>query len=214
MAKRRKKKKNKNKNKRSPAQTSHSLTIAELSIAKGHDGLFRGSPEPVIVAGLFVTDARSPHGRTCLRGLWQFANPKVIPSDVKVLGAPALTGTASVDFSFTAILLVVALEQDSGAFVAEVLAAMDDISRWAVWSEADVIPHPLHLHELPPAMMTQRVRLQLDGAFVDQCSHADDFIDARVIALTGADKLKRDFRLHFRSADGLNDWSVELALRV
>lgn len=191
------------------------ISLPRLTVAKGHDGFLRGSPEPTLVFGAFLEDASPKDARTIARGLWRFESPDAFPSEVATMGDGKVKAELTVKRPGRLVLLAVALEEDAGDDVREVFAAMEDAARFEVWRSRDAIPHPQHLHELGEAFSEPaRVNVQLDHVELDKRCTADDYIGAQVVVVDANRRQKRDVRFHFRSENGLNDWTALVHVRL
>ena len=200
-----------------------SILIPKLTVAKGHDGFMRGSPEPTLLVGAFLNDAGGATERTLVRGLWRFASPRSMPSDVATAGEHQVRTDIFVTRPASIVLLAVAFEEDAGRDVAEVFSAMETAARLHVWREDEPAPHPLNLAELwlgnadlGPAAFDHptRVNVHLDGKDLKRNCKSDDYVDALAVVLSANRTHRRDLRFHFRTHDGRNDWTAVMEIRI
>lgn len=184
------------------------LTVALdwIEIALGDDGWGRGDPEPVLLVGLYAE--HETQVSLVSRGL---ARPRVkspYPNDVDGDEGPIIK-TRLPDQSRLA-LLVLALEEDGGKDV-QSLYAMLEQPRFSFWSDDDPEPNPRTLSEwMAGATGVFGVNPLHDEVDLAEHCRSDEWIGATLIV-----DVKRGgrHRVHVRSADGTNDWTVELGLR-
>lgn len=191
------------------------LSLPRLTVAKGHDGFLRGSPEPTLVLGAFLHEAGPKIARTVARGLWRFASPSAFPSEVATKGDGKVKAELAVARPGQLVLLAIAIEEDAGDDVREIFAAMEDASRFEIWRPDDTVPQPRHFNELDASFSEPvRVNVQLDHDELQRVCKADDYISAQLVVIDANRRQKRDLRLHFRSDDGLNDWTAQVHVRL
>ncbi len=139
------------------------VSLPRLTIAKGHDGLFRGSPEPTLLVGVFLTDEGPRPARTIARGIWRFQSPSSYPSEVATKGDGKVKAELVVARPGHVAVLAVAVEEDAGSDIRDIFAAMEDAARFERWRCDDKIPTPLELPELTDQFAQPcSVHLQLD----------------------------------------------------
>lgn len=184
--------------------------IEALEMARGHDGLLRGSPEPVVLLAAFHPDggpqaiARSI-ARFAPRGAYPLTAAPSAPVRLEgeVRAPPAGQGVLRV------VLAAIALEEDGGGDVADAYAALGDGRALSVWSEESVDPTPI---VSVTEAGVRRVHVLRDGADLrDRCR--DDELIGAAVAVVGARGGHR-LRLPFVSGDGLNDWTALVDLEL
>ncbi|MEM9069784.1 MAG: hypothetical protein AAGE52_14825 [Myxococcota bacterium] len=200
MARRRK-----SKGKRGPKAVR--VTLGWLEIALGFDEWGRGDPDPAILLGLVVLE----EGTVSLlsRGLVRPRVPSPYPNDID--GGSKVLVTAKPPRASRLGLLVLALEEDGGQDVRD-LYAMLERPDFTLWSDEGSEPNPRSLSAwLQEPRGVYRVHaIHGDEDLAERC-RSDDWVGA---ALVVAPTAGEDYRVHTRSADGRNDWTFELRLRV
>ncbi|MBI2394565.1 MAG: hypothetical protein HYV09_33655 [Deltaproteobacteria bacterium] len=185
--------------------------IEALEMARGHDGLLRGSPEPVVLLAAF-RGSPAPEGpdggpyaiartiaRFAPRGAYPLTAAPIAPARLEgeLRCPPAGQGVLRV------VLAAIALEEDGGRDVADAYAALGDGRALSVWSEESVDPTPIG------AVVeggVRRVHVLRDGVDLRDRCRDDELIGAVVAVVTarGRDRL----RLPFVSEGGRNDWTA------
>jgi hypothetical protein len=181
------------------------LRLDSLEIARGHDGLLRGSPEPAVLLALYGCRP----GRAALldRRVVRFGTPRALPCTLRpaesVVMAPML-GEGDVH----ALAIAIGLEVDGGGDVERLFGALEDPDRWAAFEHEDAAGSPRHLEEIAVACAgrTARVQLLLAGVAIEE-GRSDDVVGASVTSLDAAVRARRDARFGLRSPDGRNDWT-------
>jgi len=179
------------------------LTLPRLEMARGHDGLLRGEPEPVVVLGAFYTDGESVRalGRAHVRFAPRGSYPLVAePDGAHSLAAPLLP---SVHDRERVVVLALALEEDSGDDVARVYGALENAASFALWAREETVPAPRGLHTFVDAVT--RVFVLHDGREL-RCT-SDELIGA-VVATMPLARATHELRLPFSS--DRNDWLAVL----
>ena len=121
------------------------LTLETLEIARGHDGLLRGKPEPALLIAVYRTNGALPAslvGRLLVRA------PLVgdLPCTV-ALGQRELRYDARFASSERIVVLVFAVEEDTGEGVAALYAAFETPAEFLLYAAKEAIPSPLGLDE-------------------------------------------------------------------
>ena len=198
-----------------PVRLRVRLDLDSLELAKGHDGFLRGSPEPVIIAGVYVVD---PNGaRVAARALWRVERPGRFPCTVKAVneGADKRFGVTP---PATLVILAFAVEEDGGTDVQALFGALEKVSAISVWPRHSDVPAPLHIDELATQVEAWRewrsIHVMIDGDHVGDSVVDDDWIGAAAMVATAVPRLRGSQRVHFVSDDGLNDWTAELCVRM
>lgn len=186
-----------------------------LELARGHDGLLRGRPEPVLVVGLYGVGDR---GVTLLaRDVVRFAVDAVPPLRASRVGESDFVGarTLAADASHCVALLV-AIERDTGEDVREVFASLERADAWRVWSEGEPVPSPVELGALPPpapgvaAVLDSHVLLE--GRDLRDTLSDDDLVGAAALIFRDTGGAGVATRARFVSEDGRNDWTALVRL--
>ncbi len=190
------------------------LDIARLELACGHDGFLRGAPEPVLLAGLYAADNQGLH--LLGRGISRFAVPNRFPCEVEAAEASVIRYAARLEEDQRAVALLIALEEDSGEDLARVYAALERAGDLAVCPIDTAVPTPEPLAALAEGSAGwRRARLAdllLNGAQFDATCGRDKWVGAVAFA-SGPSELGQEMRAHFRSDDGLNDWTALVTLK-
>lgn len=210
------------------------LEVTALELASGHDGLLRGMPEPVIVLGAFLIAGgrATPLGRMLVR----LKQPQGRFPTVVTPPEPAVLRTKGRGSSTTRIaVLGLAIEEDVGKDVERIYAHLAEAKHVRVWTLEDAVPSPVALAELapsasasvpapapaPPAApaptvlnpVATRVGVVVEGADLRDACTEDDFVGASLFLIPTT--VQEDgVRLHFTSADQLNDWTALLTVSV
>ncbi len=182
------------------------LRLDSLEIARGHDELLRGAPEPVILIAVF--GCRLGSARLLDRRVVHVRTPRVMPCTLRpiesVVMAPLLAAGET-----QALVMAVGIERDGGRDVERIFGALEDCDRLSAWSTADHEPSPRHLEEVAATSVdrTMRVSLLVDGMPIEHGT-SDDVVGASLTSLDASTPVRRDARFALVSFDGRNDWTV------
>jgi len=194
-----------------------SVSLSGMEIARGHDGFLRGEPEPVVIVAAYVLDGEQV--RPVGRALYRFTPSGPFPSVTTPLVRPPIAVQVAHSRPVAFALLAIALEEDGGIDVQTAYGATDAYRTLSVWSEDHREPAPLHLHELlnEPDVWRQPTSIQVivDGRNLSSTCKSDEWVGG-VAWLVPAYKhplptrreARNEFRLHFQSTDGRNDWTA------
>lgn len=195
------------------------VSIDEFELARAHDGPFRGRVEPRLLIGAYHVRG----GRAALvgRALCPIEVTGAAPLRVKVerdlLRATVIaSSSAPADGMF--VVLVLALEEDSGRDVQVLYAALEQPALWAVWEAERPVPEPRLLHELAQlepsaAPVAERVQVLFGESHLPASS--DELIGTLMVRVAeGPVGRPSEWRFHFQSPDGKNDWTAVLRIRV
>lgn len=195
------------------------ISIDQFEVARAYDGPLRGRIEPRILLGAFHVRV----GRAVLlgRALAAFTAPRQVPFQLviereliraSILQAGSSAGTGLI------VLLALAIEEDSGKDVQRLYAELEHPERWTVWQTSSVVPEPRLLGDLPAPEANQEPAAEsvqlLSGEATPVVLQGDDFVDAVLVRITDELSPRSDWRFHFCSADGRNDWTAILRVRV
>ncbi len=185
--------------------------LEALEVARGHDGLLRGRPEPTLLLGLGVTTPAGPLLVT--RNVVRFGTVPAIPATS--LPREVVRLTADHDGSpVSFFLLALAFEEDGGDDVSAIFGALEAPVRWSVCSRGAPVLEPLDIAEASAAFGARPVVVEpmLDGGPVS--SESDELVGATFLVMA-TDKPRRGVvRLHFVSDDGRNDWTARVFVTV
>lgn len=192
-----------------------SLRMDPLELARGYDGLLRGAPEPVVM--LAVYGAGPEHARLAGRSLFRFERPGAFPCKVAAREPAADPCTVVVEPAGRLVILALAVEEDSGRGVQALYAELERGDAIMVWSSDGVLPVPQHLYELDAPSVAadrgHRVQVLLGERDPARRLDGDDWVDAAVLHST-LEVRQAQHRLHLCSADGRNDWTAQVEVRV
>ena len=184
------------------------LRLSGLDMARGHDGLLRGAPEPVVLFAVYAVAGKS--AALLGREVVAFEAKSRFPSFV----AGTLSSAYNVANVERFVVLLAALEEDKGDDIQRAYGALEAVSRLHVWSHEHANPEPQALHELRVSgwAMPQRCELEDDtGPFSASCEN-DKWVGASAW-VSDAKHPSLDLRFHVRSEDRKNDWTVLLQVR-
>ncbi|WP_437722130.1 hypothetical protein [Sorangium sp. So ce861] len=210
------------------------LDITALELASGHDGLLRGAPEPVLLVAaylLFPPDPGAPPPapgapaglappRPLGRTLARFSAPQGrFPAVLTLRGPLSFKARARARDDDRILLLVLAVEEDTGKEVERLYAHLADAKHLRLWDLDAPVPSPSTLAELIAAPYLQghaapaRVGVLDDGGDLRDTCRGDDFVGASA-ALVSTARHEDALRFHVVSADGRNDWTAVTAVSV
>jgi hypothetical protein len=192
-----------------------SLDLLQVEIARGHDGLLRGKPEPVLVVGVYL--APKTGVRLVKREIVRLPNPPVMPGNVQP-DARRLARIRMGDADRGPVCIVVlGVEEDNGDDVARLYAALERPDAFAFWSERAGLEAPGHIAELFAAgeqiAHPRPMATWLDGHHIADTCQGDDWVGASVVVLPGEGRVHTDMRFHLVSADKKNDWTARARVR-
>lgn len=195
--------------------TTLSAALEVLEIARGHDGLLRGRPEPVVVLCAFLVGEEACE--CVLRHVERFTLEGSPPTAARPSGEAKLKHRFSKEASRRLLVVAAALERDAGDGVEEVFARLSRAESLSLFTTDDVVPAPqlafVAARSLDERGGVHAVHLLLEGEEAGTVCRGDEWIGAAAFAVEREGKA-RHFRLPFRSADGKNDWTLVLGLRA
>ena len=197
---------NRKKRKKPSSDRKLSVSLDWIEIALGDDGWGRGDPEPVLLLGLYaLADERVS---LVSRGLVRPRVRSPYPNHAEGDGKPIIATRPPKGVPLA--LLVLALEEDGGRDVRELYAKLEKPS-FTLWSDDDDTPNPRPFAEwlAGPRGSFGVHPLHDEVDLAEHCS-SDEWIGATLIVGVARGG---SHRVHVRSEDGDNDWTVELALR-
>lgn len=185
-----------------PRSTRIPLTVrvARLEMAKGHDGLLRGEPEPVVLLGVYLAQGGvvRPLGRNHVRFSPRSPYPVVVtPNGTAAIEMAILPGEARL------VLLAIALEEDDGGDVERLYGALQTPETFACWRPEERVPSPIGLTEAAAWTDATKVFLLEEGDDLRARCSRDELIGA-TLAVLPATRGKHELRLPFASQR--NDW--------
>ncbi len=189
--------------------------VDKLEIARGHDGLFRGGPDPVLVVGVYAAFGLTM--RLIGRTLHRFPSKTKFPTEVAP-DAPALPAAIveSEVPAFHFVLLAIALEEDGGTDVQRMFGTLEHVDLISLWStdRSEVEPVPLAAFPDDPAHAVPRpVELVIDSAAAAGTCTSDKWIGAVCWSVQArAAPSAAMYRLPFLAPDRRNDWTAIVTL--
>lgn len=196
-------------------RVSATLSVRDLEIARGHDGLFRGDPEPLVVLGLYSLGGESFALED--RQVVRFESPSAIPSSVRPKpGDAQMRVRRSLGEGDRFLLLLSAIEEDSGDDVATFFQALESPKLLSAFLTDASDPTPHLLRDLAAARNPEFTdalgcSLLLDGSLMSQRCKGDNFVASSFLTCEVGESSRR---ARFVSEDGLNDWTLTFDLRV
>ncbi|NUP10971.1 MAG: hypothetical protein HOW73_33410 [Polyangiaceae bacterium] len=183
-----------------------------LEIARGHDGLLRGKPEPVVALGVYTYGEDGAALAT--RQLIRVRCPPRLPGAFVPSHTIRLHATSRVaDEGF--LVFAIALEEDAGSDVTRSFGALERPERFTAWREEDspaLATSLQHVAGLRPGVASP-VRLLLDDQPAD-AMRADEWVGASLARFSRGVRHASHVRMSFLSGDKYNDWTARLRVLV
>ncbi|HEY1960473.1 MAG TPA: hypothetical protein VGH28_32910 [Polyangiaceae bacterium] len=187
--------------------------VEKLEIARGHDGLFRGGPDPVLLVGVY--GAFGGVARLLGRTLHRFPSKTDFPTEVTPDRAdlPAVL-VESGELHF--VVLAIALEEDGGGDVQRIFGTLDHPEVIAIWStdRSDVEPFAVGAfpHDVAHAV-PNAIEIVIDGQTASNACKSDKWIGARAWSLEArAPATSSLYRAPFLAPNRKNDWTAVLTI--
>jgi hypothetical protein len=193
-------------------QTTHDVSVGmtQLEMARGHDGLLRGGPEPVIVVGVYMFDGVSVRmlGRTVQR----FVAGHAFPTTLEPEPAQYIRRQIQFDGSLRFLVLVLAVEEDGGKDVGRLYGMLERHHQLALWPKdgSDLNPRDLTSLAQDEDVWTEPTPVHVldDGRTVGPLE-SDDWVGACLFLVDGANEDRSSlYRAHLLSRDRRNDWTA------
>ena len=208
--------------KEGPKRTA-TVCVSSLEIARGYDGVFRGTPEPALLLGLFECGPDSI--RLLDRCLLRFEVAGKVPGvyEPQAANRAARRVTGRIDHERTFSLVVMAVEEDSGAGLSHLYGLLERPEALSFWRSTTDIPEVRELATLAAditlpgareAMVLSVASLLADATDVSELAQGDDFVGAAVGHYAAKIQAKGGLRATFTSADSKNSWTAVLDLTV
>ncbi len=192
------------------------LTVETLEVARGHDGFLRGKPEPVLLIAAYRANGLAPAllvGRILVR-----AEVKSdMPCNV-ALGEQQLHYDARFAVTERIVVLVIAVEEDSGDGVQALYTALETPEQLLLYSAGDSVPAPRSLSDWAgndcsaPAAPT--VEVLSASTRLEELASSDKYISAAAFSVSTQARTDEVWRLPFVSRDARNDWTLVLRMHV
>lgn len=199
--------------KRRSGRGSQELVIEtrELELAYGHDGFFRGHPEPALIVGAFLVMDEKAHllGRSIARFAPNGGYPMTLAPT-----APTSIRSRRAFYRGRLGVLLVALEEDQGSAAQKLYARFEHPGELWVWRASEAVPAPATLDALErgPVESGDAEALVGNRDIVDFC--AGDHVVGSHLFVVPPVATEEDRRVRFLSPDRRNDWTALLRLRV
>ncbi len=194
------------------AQTCRlNIEVHELEIARGHDGLLRGTPEPVLILAAYLVDATAVC--TLGRALHRFAPRKPFPSRVAPDQELSISSEITHHVPIHVVVLALALEQDSSRGVQAAFGAVEHHGALTLWQSSSSDPTPLTIGEMTGEGHAWRypapVHVLSANSDMTALCDGDKWIAAVAwVTAPSSSPSGSTFRLPFQSTDRLNDWTA------
>jgi len=192
------------------------LTLESLEIARGYDGVGRGKPEPVLLVAAYRTNGpahASLVGRLLVRAELTCDMPCNLP-----LSEQEIRYDARFAVTERVLVLVLAVEEDSGKGVQSLYAACETPEQLSLYNASEPVPAPRGLDEwarddcVAPA--APPVEVLLSTCTAEQLARSDDYISASAFSVSTQARSDEVWRLPFVSRNARNDWTLVLRMRV
>jgi len=198
-----------------PRRTAR-LTLEALEIARGHDGLLRGKPEPALLVALYRTNGPLPAslvGRLLLRAPLNGE----LPCKVQFVGRE-LRYDARFAVAERILVVALAIEEDSGRGVEALYAALETPEQFLLYAASEAVPSPLGLDEWSRgecrAPAACAVEILLGGENCENVADSDKLIAAAAFSVPSQAQADDAWRVPFVSRDRRNDWTLLVRMRV
>lgn len=193
------------------------LVLRRVELARGYDGPLRGAPEPRLLFGIYRV---TPDDVALVaRHVVSVRPGSSFPVGVRFENGIDLSVTLVPGSDLRILVLAAALEEDDGRGVQQLYADLESPARLSAWSVDAPLPDPVPLLEwartvplAPPATIS----VHLVDAAGDLRDHklGDDWVGAALFHVDPSDRHASQRRMRFVSADGRNDWTAILDVRV
>lgn len=192
------------------------LHLLRLELARGYDGPLRGMPEPTLLFGIYRV--RADRVTLLERSLHRLTSRGPHPERIDVEDARVEARAPRVK-DMRLLVLALALEEDSGEGVAALYAELEAPDRLALWAADAQQPDPVSLADWakttsPAAPVTTTVHLVDAERDLRDAKLGDDWVGAAVFCLDDEKRSREERRMRFASADGRNDWTAIVEVRV
>lgn len=196
------------------------VLLEALEIARGHDALLRGAPDPVLITAVYA--ARGAEDAVLLTRSFKRLRPDApFPSECGLSGTERSLAAVSVPRSIEHLLvLIAAVEEDSVGDIEEVFAALSDTESLSLWRASEHAPEPRalgdaarHLAAVVAASAPEASRVEVlhGGVGLHDRLRVGAWIGAGVVALSHlGERPPLGWRMRFASADGRNDWTARV----
>jgi hypothetical protein len=184
-----------------------------LEVARGHDGMLRGMPEPAVIVAVYA--CIGPQVMVIGRTLHRFEPKGPFPcsavSGVVSLPEGAVTTMAPVHY----VILAVALEEDGKEDTQRLFGALEHHRRLALWAvdHQEIEPRSIAAVGGPAFPTPQTVELFFDNLPIPASCKSDKWVGAVAWSVPSQGVLSESlYRLPFLSPDGRNDWTAVVSI--
>jgi hypothetical protein len=192
------------------------LRLARVEVARGYDGPLRGAPELALVFGVYRI-----HGDDIAlvsRRVIRLEARGEFPERVEVQDGKLEARLPRVD-EMRVLVLATALEEDDRRGIEQVYADLEAPQQLAAWRVDAAVPDPVSLIDwarATPEDAPRAARVHLVDAAGDLRDRelGDDWVGAALFHLGSERQPRQERRLRFVSADGKNDWTAVLELKL
>jgi hypothetical protein len=192
------------------------LTLETLEVARGHDGFLRGKPDPALLVAAYRSNGTTPASLVARLSL-RVRLEGGIPCSVE-LGPRELRYDARFAASERLVVLVFAVEENSGEGLARLYAAFENPGQLLLYNSGESVPNPLTVDEWSRpecrAPSAHPVEVLFAGAALENISESDQFIAASAFSVACQARADESWRLPFVGRDERNDWTLLLRTRV
>ncbi|NMC69081.1 MAG: hypothetical protein GYA57_03315 [Myxococcales bacterium] len=191
------------------------VRLEALDLARAYDGPLRGAPEPALLCAAYaVPEATAP--QMLARALERVAARGGCPQTVE-LGRTVLRTAAPREHADRLLLVLLALEEDAGADIADLYAALERPEQFTIFPPGPRVPEAVTLEDLlrvAPADPPRAEPVCVLRRGVDLVAlRKDDWVGAALLRVRPAPGAEaRLWRVPFVSADGRNDWTAVLRI--
>lgn len=185
------------------------LDLLRLEIARGHDGLLQGKPEPVVALGLYVVEPGAT--RLVVRALWRFHPAHRLPAAVGAIEPTLVDGGKLPKAARGWVVVAAALEEDGGGDLGRLFAALERPAGLHFVTEDGGAEHGVDdVLARPSPTVPRPVHLLIDGVDAGATCASDDWVGAAVVGYSARGPSRGDLRLHFSAGSRRNDWTAVL----
>jgi quinol monooxygenase YgiN len=186
------------------------VRLDALELAKAHDGLFSGDPDPCILVGAYALQGQ----RQCVlgRSLLRIRVTKDAPCVVEKPGVALDIPVRMQPLPSRIVVLAVALEESDGRGVQRAYQELEWVEELQLWRTDTIEPHPVPMMELLAVAPEQRnecesVEVLARGEPLSSLVQGDTWVGASVLSFTPSEaESSIHVRFHFAADPTENDW--------
>ena len=192
------------------------ISLEALEIARGHDGFLRGKPEPALLIAAYRTNGLLPAslvGRQLVRARLRTEIPCSVGLEERELRYDARFAVTE-----RILVLVFAVEENSGEGLTALYAAFESPAQLLIYSASEPEPSPLALDDWAQkacsAPCACPVEVLFGGATLEKVTGSDQFIAASAFSVATQVRADEAWRLPLVARDARNDWTLLMRMRV